>query len=97
MRRDHQGGAADAVAADRAGGSVARPGAATPSVRCTSATAFPDVCKTPSPGGPIPVPYPNIGQATDKPTAASRTRPGRRTIKPKIPRPAKAKRRVTTR
>ncbi|MEX0731315.1 MAG: DUF4150 domain-containing protein [Aquisalimonadaceae bacterium] len=21
----------------------------------------PDVCKTPSPGGPIPVPYPNIG------------------------------------
>jgi hypothetical protein len=22
--------------------------------------AFPDVCKTPSPGGPIPVPYPNI-------------------------------------
>lgn len=24
---------------------------------------FPDVCKTPSPGGPIPIPYPNIGQA----------------------------------
>lgn len=23
--------------------------------------AFPDVCKTPSPGGPVPVPYPNIG------------------------------------
>jgi hypothetical protein len=22
--------------------------------------AFPDVCKTPSPGGPIPIPYPNI-------------------------------------
>lgn len=22
--------------------------------------AFPDVCKTPSPGGPVPVPYPNI-------------------------------------
>ena len=21
----------------------------------------PDVCKTPSPGGPIPIPYPNIG------------------------------------
>jgi hypothetical protein len=21
---------------------------------------FPDVCKTPSPGGPIPIPYPNI-------------------------------------
>lgn len=26
---------------------------------------FPDVCKTPSPGGPIPIPYPNIGQASD--------------------------------
>ena len=23
--------------------------------------AVPDVCKTPSPGGPVPVPYPNIG------------------------------------
>jgi hypothetical protein len=22
-------------------------------------TAFPDVCKTPSPGGPVPIPYPN--------------------------------------
>lgn len=26
---------------------------------------FPDVCKTPSPGGPIPIPYPNIGKASD--------------------------------
>jgi hypothetical protein len=26
---------------------------------------FPDVCKTPTPGGPIPIPYPNIGQASD--------------------------------
>ena len=26
---------------------------------------FPDVCKTPSPGGPIPIPYPNIGMASD--------------------------------
>jgi len=23
-------------------------------------TAFPDVCKTPTPGGPVPIPYPNI-------------------------------------
>lgn len=22
--------------------------------------AFPDVCKTPTPGGPVPIPYPNI-------------------------------------
>jgi hypothetical protein len=28
-------------------------------------TAFPDVCNTPTPGGPIPIPYPNIGQASD--------------------------------
>lgn len=27
--------------------------------------AFPDVCKTPTPGGPIPIPYPNIGKASD--------------------------------
>lgn len=24
--------------------------------------AFPDVCKTPTPAGPIPIPYPNIAQ-----------------------------------
>lgn len=29
------------------------------------ATAMaPDVCKTPSPGGPVPVPYPNIAQSS---------------------------------
>ena len=22
--------------------------------------AFPDTCKTPTPGGPVPIPYPNI-------------------------------------
>lgn len=26
---------------------------------------FPDVCKTPSPGGPIPIPYPNIAMSSD--------------------------------
>lgn len=25
---------------------------------------FPDVCKTPSPGGPVPIPYPNIAMPT---------------------------------
>ncbi|QDG52263.1 DUF4150 domain-containing protein [Persicimonas caeni] len=24
--------------------------------------AFPDVCKTPTPGGEVPIPYPNVGQ-----------------------------------
>lgn len=28
-------------------------------------TAFPDVCKTPTPGGPVPIPYPNIAQSAD--------------------------------
>lgn len=27
--------------------------------------AVPDICKTPSPGGPIPIPYPNISKAGD--------------------------------
>lgn len=26
------------------------------------AFAFPDVCKTPTPGGPVPIPYPNMAQ-----------------------------------
>jgi len=27
--------------------------------------SFPDVCKTPTPAGPVPIPYPNIAQSTD--------------------------------
>lgn len=26
---------------------------------------FPDVCNTPTPGGPVPIPYPNIGTASN--------------------------------
>ena len=26
---------------------------------------FPDVCMTPSPGGPVPIPYPNLAQSKD--------------------------------
>ena len=29
------------------------------------AQSFPDVCETPSPGGPIPIPYPNIAKSSD--------------------------------
>jgi len=32
---------------------------------------FPDVCKTPSPGGPIPIPYPNIAMSSDSASTAS--------------------------
>ena len=28
-------------------------------------TIFPDVCNTPTPAGPVPIPYPNIGQSAD--------------------------------
>src|SRR3712207_9147801 len=28
-------------------------------------TVFPDVCKTPMPGGPVPIPYPNIAKSAD--------------------------------
>ena len=27
--------------------------------------AFPDVCKTPTPSGPVPIPYPNTGKSAD--------------------------------
>ena len=27
--------------------------------------AFPDVCKTPTPAGPIPLPYPNVARSAD--------------------------------
>jgi hypothetical protein len=27
--------------------------------------AFPDVCKTPTPAGPVPIPYPNIAQSSN--------------------------------
>ena len=30
----------------------------------TTAT-IPDVCKTPTPGGPVPIPYPNIAMSSD--------------------------------
>ena len=31
----------------------------------TFSSVFPDVCKTPSPAGPIPIPYPNIAKSSD--------------------------------
>jgi hypothetical protein len=34
--------------------------------------AFPDVCKTPTPAGPIPIPYPNIAKSSD--TASGTTK-----------------------
>jgi len=34
--------------------------------------AFPDVCKTPSPGGPVPIPYPNLVGPGQQQTAGSK-------------------------
>jgi hypothetical protein len=28
-------------------------------------TVFSDVCKTPTLGGPVPIPYPNVGKSAD--------------------------------
>jgi hypothetical protein len=28
-------------------------------------TVFPDVCNTPTPGGPVPIPYPNVARSAD--------------------------------
>ena len=40
--------------------------------------AFPDVCKTPAPPAPpIPIPYPNIGQASDTLTGPEQRNNGR--------------------
>jgi hypothetical protein len=33
--------------------------------------AFPDICKTPSPAGPIPIPYPNIAMSQDTASGSS--------------------------
>jgi hypothetical protein len=34
--------------------------------------AFPDVCKTPSPAGPVPIPYPNIAKSGDSSKTAKK-------------------------
>jgi hypothetical protein len=51
--------------------------------------AFPDVCKTPSPGGPIPLPYPNVGmvmQVTGESTKVKLVSQGAVTKRSEVPR-----------
>lgn len=36
--------------------------------------SFPDVCKTPSPAGPIPIPYPNIAKSADTAKGTSKVK-----------------------
>src|SRR5262245_60812227 len=33
-----------------------------------------DVCKTPSPGGPVPIPYPNIAMSSDTATGSKKVK-----------------------
>jgi hypothetical protein len=40
-------------------------------------TAFPDVCKTPSPGAPVPIPYPNLLGPGQQQTAGSKAAAGK--------------------
>lgn len=35
---------------------------------------FPDVCKTPTPGGPVPIPYPNIAKSSDTAKGAKKVK-----------------------
>jgi hypothetical protein len=36
--------------------------------------AMPDVCKTPTPGGPVPIPYPNIGMVAQASKTATKVK-----------------------
>lgn len=36
--------------------------------------AYPDACKTPSPGGPVPVPYPNVGMVNQATKTSSKVK-----------------------
>ncbi|NVB38660.1 DUF4150 domain-containing protein [Pseudenhygromyxa sp. WMMC2535] len=42
----------------------------------TNTSAPPDVCKTPSPGGPVPVPYVNVAKSRDLEAGTKRTKIG---------------------
>jgi hypothetical protein len=48
--------------------------------------AFPDVCKTPTPAGPIPVPYPNAQATPLSPTQKTQLKvgPGTGTVQSRI-------------
>ncbi len=37
-------------------------------------SAFPDACKTPTPGGPVPIPYPNVSQSSDTSKGSQKVR-----------------------
>jgi len=53
------------------------------------AAAFPDVCKTPSPAGPVPIPYPNMAMVAQASKTAKKVKITGKpacTIKSEVPR-----------
>ena len=36
--------------------------------------AFPDTCQTPSPAGPVPIPYPNVAMSSDTASGSSQVK-----------------------
>jgi hypothetical protein len=42
--------------------------------------AFPDVCKTPTPVGPIPIPYPNIAQTAQAKQQSNKVKVGGKSV-----------------
>ena len=40
-------------------------------------SSFPDVCKTPSPNGPVPMPYPTTSSSDGTTIDSSNTKPGK--------------------
>lgn len=53
--------------------------------------SFPDVCKTPTPSGPVPIPYPNVAQTSDTAKGSKRTKmdaPEKPSIGVRQPRPS---------
>ena len=63
---------------DVSGGTVTVSASGMDVTRKTSSTTllstFPDVCKTPAPGGPVPIPYPNTGTTGDGSTDTTKTK-----------------------
>lgn len=46
-------------------------------------STFPDVCKTPSPGGPVPIPYPNIAKSSETSSGSKKVKTEGKEVLPK--------------
>ena len=48
-----------------------------------ASAAVPEVCETPSPGGPIPIPYPNIAKSSDTSSGSKKVKAGGKEVSTK--------------